>query len=71
MKYFGFLCPDIFGHVEKQLNKKAKVSFKIYYAINWEIIIIIHILPNILRSKDNQAMKFGLLIKYNVRNFFF
>ena len=37
MKYFGFLCPDIFGEFEKQLNKKAKVSFKIYYAINWEI----------------------------------
>ena len=29
-----------------------------------------HILPNILRSKGNQAMKFGQLIEYNVRNIF-
>ena len=31
-------------------------------------IITIHILPNIPRSKSNHAMKFGQLIKYNVRN---
>ena len=29
-----------------------------------------HILPNISRSKDNQTMKFGQLIEYNMRNFF-
>ena len=32
--------------------------------------IAIHILPNISRSKDNQTMKFGQLIKYNMRNIF-
>ena len=31
-------------------------------------IITIHILPNISRSKDNQAMKFGQVIEYNKRN---
>ena len=30
-------------------------------------IITIHILPNISRSKGNQAMKFDKLIEYNVR----
>ena len=30
--------------------------------------ITIHILPNISRSKDNQTMKFGQLIEYNMRN---
>ena len=30
----------------------------------------IHILPNISRSKWNQAMKFGQLIEYNMRNVF-
>ena len=30
----------------------------------------IHILPNISRSKGNQAMKFGQLIEYNMRNIF-
>ena len=29
-----------------------------------------HILTNILRSKDNQAMKFGELRKYNIRSIF-
>ena len=26
-----------FGHVEKQLDKKAKVNFKTYDVTNWEI----------------------------------
>ena len=30
----------------------------------------IHILTNISRSKDNQTMKFGQLIEYNMRNIF-
>ena len=29
-----------------------------------------HILPNISRSKGNQATKFGPLIEYNMRNIF-
>ena len=32
--------------------------------------IAMHILPNISRSKSNQTMKFGQLIKYNMRNIF-
>ena len=31
--------------------------------------ITINILPNILRSKDNQVTKFGQLIEYNMRKF--
>ena len=34
-------------------------------------IITIHILPNIWRSKGNQAMKFGQLTEYKTRNHFF
>ena len=30
----------------------------------------IHILPNISRSKGNQAMEFGQLIQYNMKNIF-
>ena len=33
--------------------------------------IAIHILPNISPRKDNETMKFGQLITYNMRNFFF
>ena len=32
--------------------------------------IIIHTLPNISQSKENQTMKFGQLIEYNKRNIF-
>ena len=32
--------------------------------------IVIHILPNISRSKANQTMKFGQLIKCKMRNIF-
>ena len=32
--------------------------------------IVIHILPNISRSKGNRTMKFGWLIEYNMRNIF-
>ena len=35
LRYLNF-CPDIFGHVRKRLDKKAKVNFKIYGVINWE-----------------------------------
>ena len=33
-------------------------------------IITLHILHNIPRSEDNQAMKFRQVIEYNVRNIF-
>ena len=33
-------------------------------------IIVIHILPNILRSKGNQAIKFGQLVEYDSRTIF-
>ena len=33
-------------------------------------IIVIHILSNISRSKENQTMKFGQLIEYHMRNIF-
>ena len=32
--------------------------------------IVIHVLPNILRNKGNQAMKFGQLREYNMKNIF-
>ena len=33
-------------------------------------IIVTNILPNTSRSKDNQTMKFGQLIEYNIEPFF-
>ena len=34
-------------------------------------IIVIHLFPNISRSKENQTMKFGQLVEYNMSNTFF
>ena len=35
-----------------------------------EQTVAIHILINISGSKDNQTMKFGHLIEYNIKNIF-
>ena len=35
-----------------------------------QIIAIVHILPNISRSKGNQTMKFDQLMEYAMRNIF-
>ena len=32
--------------------------------------VAIHVMPNMSRSKDNERMKFGQLIEYNMINFF-
>ena len=40
------------------------------YAIEKSATIVMHILPNISRSKDNQTMKFGQLTECNMRNIF-
>ena len=64
-------CHDIqifvltLGYVEKHLNKKAMVNFRIYDITDWVTLL------NISKSKGNQAMKLGQLIKYSVNNFFF
>ena len=35
LKYLYF-CPDVFGHVEKQLDRKNKINFKIHDVTDWE-----------------------------------
>ena len=35
------------------------------------LAIVIHLFPNISRSKANQTKKFGQSIEYNMRNIFF
>ena len=59
----------LFGHVEKRLDEKDKVNFKIYDVITWETNNCTT-LPNISRSKSNQTMKFGQLTEFNMRNSF-
>ena len=69
LKIFKFLSWT-FGHAEKQLDLINQANFKIYEVTTWEKTIAMHILANISRNKDNQTMKLGQLIEYNMRNIF-
>ena len=58
---FSKFCPDFSGHVGKRLDMKAKVNSEFMTSQTGKQTIIIHILPNISRSKGNQTMKFRQL----------
>ena len=69
-RYLKF-CADRFSHVVKQLDGKAiRLILKFMMSSTVKQTITIHIFSNISRCKDNQTMKFGELIEYNVRNIF-
>ena len=72
LKILKFL-PWLFGHVEKRLDRKDTVNFKIYDIKIWltNNCNKIHTLTKISRSKGNQIMKFGQLTECNMRNIFF
>ena len=55
---------------KKGLKRELWLISKFITSEAGQQIILIHVLPNILISKDNRIMKFGLLIKYSVRNIF-
>ena len=50
--------------------RKLKVVSKFMTSSTDKKTTIIHILPNISGSKDDQILKFGELIEYNLRNDF-
>ena len=50
------------------LIKKKRLISKFVTLQPAKQTIVIHILPSISRSKDNQTMKFGQLIECNMRN---
>ena len=48
-----------------------KANFKFYDVTAWLThILLIHILFNISRGRDNETMKFGQLIECNMRDIF-
>ena len=55
--------------VAKRLDEKDKINFKVYDLSDWYTIAI-YILLNIVRNKDNRAIKFGQLREYNTKNIF-
>ena len=50
--------------------RKIKLISKSVTSQCGEQTILIHVLPNISRSKSNQVMKFDQLIEYNMRTIF-
>ena len=60
----------IFGYVEKWLDKKVIVNFKIYNVLNYIRNNHNTHSSNISRSKGNQAMKFDQLTNYCMKNIF-
>ena len=69
LRYLHF-SSDFFGSIGKQLDKKAKVNFKVYDVIDRETNNYNTYIAQYSRSKGNQIMKFGQLTEYNMRNIF-
>ena len=63
-------CPDFLVIYKKGLIRKLWSISKFMASQTGQEIITMHILPNILRSKGNQIMKFGQLIEYNMTSIF-
>ena len=52
------------------LIRKIRLIFKFSTSQSDQQTIVIHILPDIPSSKDNQTMKFDQLIEYDMSNIF-
>ena len=55
----------LFHHVQKQLRLISE-----FISRSGKQLILIHILPNISRSKGNQTIKFCQLTEYNIKDIF-
>ena len=64
-------APSVLETLKNGLMIKLWLFSKLMTSHTGQEIIAIHILPNTSRSKDNQAIKFGQLIKYSAMNIFF
>ena len=56
--------------VEKRLDKKLKVNFKISDVTDWKTNNYNTYIVHISRSKSNKTMKFGQLIEYSIKILF-
>ena len=63
--------PELFDHLEKRIDKKAKVSFKNFKVTDWETDNYnTPIAQYFKKLLGNHTMKFGQLIEYDMRNIF-
>ena len=58
----------LFVSIKNDLIMKLRLISKFMTSQSGKQMITIRMIPNNLSSKDNQAMKFGQLTKYSVRN---
>ena len=70
LRYLHF-PPNFLVMQEKGLIRKLKFVSKLMTSNIGKQIITIYTFPNISRSKDNQEMKLGQLIDFNMDSFFF
>ena len=68
-RYLSF-CLDFLVIYQNGLIKKTRLISNFMASQPGQQTIVIHILPNISKSKGNQTMKFGQLIECNMRNIF-
>ena len=69
LKIFKF-CIDILVMWKNGLIRNVRLtSNSMTSQLGWQTIVI-YIFTNISKSKDNQAIEFGQLIEYNIRNIF-
>ena len=69
LEIFTFLF-WIFSYAKNDLIRKLCLISKFLTSQAEQKTAATHIGPNIPRNKGNQAMKFGQLIEYNIRNIF-
>ena len=70
LRYLHF-CLDFLLMLKNGLIRKLWFISRFMTSQTGQQIIIIHVLPNISRSKGNHAIKFGQLINYRVKNIVF
>ena len=68
-RYLGF-CLDFLVIYQNSLIRKIRLISNFTTPQSGLRAIVIHILPNISRSKGNQAIKFSQLIECSMRNIF-
>ena len=74
-KLFSFskcwsFCLDFLVLHQNCLIRKIRLTSKFMTSQHGKQTIVIHVLPSILRNKENQALKFGQLREYNMKNIF-
>ena len=69
LKIFKLLLSN-FCHVEKQLDQKDKVNFKIYDVTTWLTNNCNTYIDQYLKKYRHSAVKFGQLIEHNMRDTF-